>query len=173
MTPKGIVGLDLSLTASGIATLAGERTIISGPTKKRFNRYDLIWTAIKGELQEGDLVVIEGYAFGAKGQAIFQIAELGGIIRYNLWKEGFPFVEVAPACLKKYVLGKGGGKGTDKKAMLLETYKRTGMEFNQDDNQVDAFWLRQMGQLQYNIDTEIIIPMPVLNREAMSAVEWL
>lgn len=59
-------------------------------------------------------------------------------------------LQVAPTMLKKYVTGKG--TGVQKNQMLLHTYKRWGVEFN-DDNAADSYGLAriaaQLGETKY------------------------
>ncbi len=54
------------------------------------------------------LDALEGYGHGmARGYALTQLGELDGVIRTALFEAGVPFVEVAPATLKKYATGRG------------------------------------------------------------------
>ena len=46
-------------------------------------------------------IFIEGYSFGSKGQAVFQIAENGGILKYRL-KEYDYKIALGKALAKKY-----------------------------------------------------------------------
>lgn len=166
---REIIGLDLSLTGTGVATSEGTTTI--KPKYKGVERLIEIRTALELLIPFKSIVIIEGYSFGSKGRAVFNIGELGGVIRTWLCERSSPFAEVPPSNLKLYALGKGGGPGTDKHAMRMEAFKRGGIEF-EDDNQCDAWWLRQMGQYQYAFETETIIPMPEKNKEAFKKVEW-
>jgi len=50
-------------------------------------------------------IFIEGYSYGSKGQAIFQIAENGGILKYRL-KE-YDYKILVPSVIKKFATGKG------------------------------------------------------------------
>ena len=72
--------------------------------------------------------------------------ELWAVVRlacYHSLKEKearFP-LQVAPSMLKKYVTGKG--TGVQKNQMLLHTYKKWGVEFN-DDNAADSYGLARI-----------------------------
>lgn len=87
-------------------------------------------------------VAMEGYANGAKfGREL--AGELGGMVKTYLF-ESLPFVPVhvvPPTRLKKYVTGKG--TGVQKNQMLLQVYKKWGVEFH-DDNLADAFSLAHL-----------------------------
>ena len=47
------------------------------------------------------LVFIEGYSFGSKGQAVFQIAENCGILKYRLQQMMIDYDTVVPSVVKK------------------------------------------------------------------------
>jgi hypothetical protein len=63
------------------------------------------------------LIVIEDYAFAAKGR-VFNIAENCGLLKYLLYKEGYKFFTVAPSVIKKYATGKGNAT----KQMMYESF---------------------------------------------------
>jgi Holliday junction resolvasome RuvABC endonuclease subunit len=100
------------------------------------------------DMHEVSAVAIEGYAFGS--QMANMAGELGGVVRMTLW-EAFsqaypnakqPFV-VAPTSLKKYVAGKGAG--VSKSQMMLQVYKKWGVEYT-DDNGADSYGLAKIAQ---------------------------
>lgn len=86
------------------------------------------------------LVCIEGYAFARPNQA-HQIGELGGVIRVLLYESGLPWIEIAPAALKKFATGKGNAT---KDQIMLHVFKRWGFEAP-NNNIADAYALAQMG----------------------------
>ena len=51
-------------------------------------------------------ILIEDYAFGAKGK-VFNLAENCGLLKYLLYKGDYGFHTVAPSVIKKYATGKG------------------------------------------------------------------
>ena len=61
-----------------------------------------------------DMVFLEGYAFGAKGN-VFNIAENTGILKYKLQQLGNQYMVIPPTEVKKYATGKGNAK----KEMML------------------------------------------------------
>jgi len=139
-----IVGLDLSLTSTGVALDGG--TFRIRPKNKGVERLRLI----RGELQSFladmdaveciDLVVIEGYSFGSRGRAVFNIGELGGVVRVMLHEESYDFVEVPPTSLKKFATGKGNAP----KDAVLASAIRAGFRGDNND-EADAWWLWKMG----------------------------
>ena len=65
-------------------------------------------------------IFIEGYSFGSKGQAVFQIAENGGILKYRL--KQYDYKILVPSVIKKFATGKGNA---DKQAMYEAFTKET------------------------------------------------
>lgn len=59
-------------------------------------------------------VCIEGYAYSAQGNRIFQIAENTGLLKYKLYQLGIPVTIVPPTEVKKFATGKGNA---DKNSM--------------------------------------------------------
>lgn len=93
-----------------------------------------------------ELVVIEGYAFGARGSMVFSIGELGGVLRLLLYQKSIKTVEIPPTTLKKFVCGKGNVK---KNILIKEVYKKWGIDFD-DDNLADAYGLARIGSVIVN-----------------------
>lgn len=173
-----VVGLDLSLTATGICTgpmFAADPTTYHAETVNPGSRPDPERMAfIRDEVLDAtagtstDLVVVEGFSFASKGNAVYQIGGLGWIIRLALTEARVPWVLVTPSQLKLYATGKGSGKGTDKIAMGVAAMERAGVRF-EDDNQCDAWWLRLMGLDHYGVAP---VTLPAKNREALTKVDW-
>ena len=89
-------------------------------------------------------VFIEGYSFGSKGQAVFQIAENCGILKYRLQMSPTMLYDtIVPSVVKKYASGKGNA---DKQLMYDSFLKHTG---------VDLMKMFDMGKLN-NPVTDII-----------------
>ena len=98
-------------------------------------------------------ISMEGYAYGS--QLSNMLGELGGLVKVTAFthsnsKAGkYPLI-VPPTSLKKYVSGKGNG--VSKSQMLLNVYKKWGVEFA-DDNAADSYGLAHLvsnrGKLAY------------------------
>ena len=89
-------------------------------------------------------IAMEGTVLAS--QAALVLGELSAVVRlaiYDFFEEDderrFP-LKVPPMTLKKYASGKGNAK---KQEMLLQIYKRWGIEFN-DDNAADAYALARL-----------------------------
>ena len=97
-------------------------------------------------------VFIEGYSFGSKGQALFQIAENCGILKYRLQELNIPYDTIVPSVVKKGATGKGNA---DKLKMYEQFVKDTGInlikEFDQSKlnnpvtDVVDAYYVAKAG----------------------------
>jgi len=148
---KSFIGLDLSLACSGFSAFSKHGELLdSGVVKTKpqnytLHRYVQMATGILDSVKscQTPLVLIEDYAFGAKGK-VFHIGENGAIVKYMLWqKMGVPLSSirlVSIAHLKMFATGKGNAK---KDLIMREVYKRWGFE-GRDDNETDAFVLGKM-----------------------------
>lgn len=126
-----IVGLDLSLTGTGVAILrlsSGKwatpelhtvrpRPAPKGPVSRTYEAerlHDVVATLRGMQIFEGtSLVGIEDYAYGiGAGQTncIFELGELGGCVRYLLIESGIPFIEIPITVGKKWATGNGSAK---------------------------------------------------------------
>jgi len=154
------MGLDLSLTGTGLIILDGDtiikRTLIkSKPTGdlpiNELHRIRRIVSEIELEILNFDekeippinVAVIEGLAFMVRNAtALVQLSALNYMTRALLEDHKIPFVIVAPTSLKKFITGSGASK---KDVMLMETFKRYGVSIL-NDNECDAFGLAKIGE---------------------------
>ena len=160
-----VVGLDLSLTGTGVAhTVEGAvcTHLIKTNPKHRDGRLIQIRDTVREYVQGAELALIE--APTAKSFTSVISGMVQGIVRVVLVEEGVPYGTLMPNSLKKFATGKGTG---DKVPMAIAALKRAGLEFT-DDNQCDAFWLwvaanYQVGQPMYDL--------PALNRESLGKIK--
>lgn len=161
MSPR-VVGLDLSMTATGIADDDGHTSTIKPRTSGDRRLVEIAANAALAAIGS-DLAVIEdlppirAYALGILGM-------VHGAVRTALLGQGVPYALVPPMTLKKYATGKGNA---DKTAMALALYKRAGLELA-DDNQVDAWWLRAAG---LQLLGEPLVQLPAVQVAALEAVK--
>ncbi len=73
------------------------------------------------------IVVIEGYAYGARGNAMFSVGELGGVVKAWFKSMRVRLCLVPPTVVKKIITGKGNA---DKTTMALNVYKKLGVDFS-------------------------------------------
>lgn len=141
-----IVAIDPSLTASGYSVYDSVSntfgTWVFSPKTKGVTRLVEIRDFFKEFMthQKPDLAVIEGYAYGGRGQ---DMGEVGGLLRVCCFHDlGIKFIEVVPQHLKRYVCGKGNAQ---KDLMMMKCLSRWGVEFT-DNNKCDAYCLAQFGK---------------------------
>ena len=173
-----VIGLDPSLTATGIAIIEGDDIHVitvkskgeAGATlRDRHARLDNLRDRIMRHIQEADLVVIEQPAFSRTTGHHHDRSGLWWMIMdaLHLWTCGpDQIAEVTPGSLKKYATGKGNA-GKDE--VLLAVARRYPDFAVKDNNQADALVLAAMGcrHLGHPIDD-----LPKLHLTAMDAVKW-
>lgn len=163
-----IYGLDLSLTATGLATLAPEGhlnlfTFGTPPKMSVEARLTEMARQVAGRIVAPELVVIEGLAFGANDPSAHERAALHYIVRCNLWSDETRVLVVPPATLKKFITGKGSAK---KEMVILEVFKRWGVTAR-DNNEADAAGLAYLGLAFLGRLEQMTVPM----REVVSKLK--
>lgn len=158
-----IIGLDLSLTATGICLEDGT-TLTIRSKHRNMERLADIRSLILGIIPNTHLVVIEGYSYGS-GHGAHQLGELGGTIRLALYDASIPYVDIAPTARAKYATGRGNAA---KSLVVSEISARTGRTFP-DDNQVDAWILRAMALDHYGYPC---IDLPQTHRDSLKQITW-
>lgn len=139
-----ILFIDQSLRNTGVCILedGGKYHLMSiKPPKALRDEPRLLY--IHGKIQEIlrtykiQRVVIEGYSFGSRGRAIFQLGELGGMLKMLFYQLQIPFEVIPPTSHKKSTTGRGNAKKEDVvKAVIAFGYDVA------DDNQADAVSLK-------------------------------
>ena len=164
MTAANVIGLDLSITATGCTYTDGTTDTWKYPAKHGDKRLGYIATeVIEACVVPVDLVVIEDLPTHAHGAGITGMVH--GAVRRELLRLGVPYALITPATLKKYATGKGNA---DKTAMALALFKRAGIELA-DDNQVDSWWLRAAGMHHLGCP---IVDLPAAQVDALAKVAW-
>jgi crossover junction endodeoxyribonuclease RuvC len=162
-----IVALDPSLTATGVADSdRGPYLIVPPPGVTGEARNWQILKAVIQAVHGADVVLVEGYAFGAKGRAVFEIAELGGVLRLGFYTRGVRWVEVPPSCVKTLATGKGNSK---KDAVLAEAIRRLGYA-GSDHNEADALWVLQGALIHYGLPGAATLPQTHLR--GLDKIQW-
>lgn len=159
-----VLGLDLSLTATGIAYVDGGTATVKTRTVDGDRRLKYIVDAVGEATAQGvEFVVIEDLPKHAHSAGITGMVH--GAVRLALIEEAVPYVLVPAATLKAYATGKGNA---DKTAMALAAFKRGHIEFA-DDNQCDAWWLRAAGLDRLGTP---LFPLPEAQRVRLDKVRW-
>jgi len=94
------------------------------PIERFTNISDWVFKSIHtlSNVHQGMEIYIEGYSYGSKGQAIFQIAENCGILKHRLSERKLTYGIVVPSVVKKMATGKGNA---DKEKMYEQFTKDT------------------------------------------------
>ena len=146
-------GIDLSLSNTGLIIIDEEGDIVLEKSIKTspsgiktsvatIERIQNITHKIMEQLLRKNInkVAIEGFSYGSKGSALFQIAYLGYRVREAMLNNDIDVIEPTPGQLKQFATGKGT---TKKSEIMLQVYKKWGKEFS-DDNLADAYVLAQI-----------------------------
>ncbi|WMT42814.1 hypothetical protein RE628_11305 [Paenibacillus sp. D2_2] len=93
-------------------------------------------------VNDHDVVCIEGFSFGSKGQGVSTQYGVGFAIRFALQDMGIRFLDPTPSQVKKFATGKGN---TSKDNMVIPIFKTWKFE-HESDNVRDAFVLAQIAR---------------------------
>jgi crossover junction endodeoxyribonuclease RuvC len=138
------VGIDPS-TKTGLVILNRDGEIINqeevkSKLKSDPDRFVDLTESILEELHPNDIIAIEGFSYGSKGRGVSTQYGIGWLIRAELFKRGYDYIEVSPSAVKKFATGKGNEK---KENMVLPIFKHWGFE-SPSDNIRDAYVLARI-----------------------------
>ena len=164
------IGVDWSLSATGVCGELGGLRTLTPPTKDEVDR--LVWFFREAQALVRDLdllgtvLVFESPFMGQRSPGpTMQLGELYGVVKVALRHWQHRIVWVPPSTLKMYATGKGNATKPDMRAELI---KRCGLDIK-DDNQCDAWWLRAMALDQYGAPP---VELPASHRRALHSVKW-
>lgn len=181
MSAHRVIGLDLSLTSTGMSDGVQHRAVQTGPDEDMEPRLHRLVSSVcsfaRGNEtfpQQADLAVIEASAFSRNMQKGHEeLAALRYMVRHGLWQLGIPFALVPPSTLKLYTAGHG--KAT-KAEMVSALAARHGLDLSavkvKDGryDQADAFALAAMGYAW--IGSPLPTEGPPPPRASLMAVLW-
>lgn len=140
------LGIDQSLNATGLCRLDKdgrvERHQTVDPGRLRdVARLAYVKQSLVPLLSPGVLfVAMEGYSYNSVGR-VFELGEVGGVVRLLVHEHGLSYVVIPPVSLKKFATGNPSAEKED----MVEAAKRAGFDAS-DDNQADAFFLSQIAR---------------------------
>lgn len=157
------IGIDPSLTGFAVSLVSvsdpGKHVtkVFTSPNKGAV-RLDDIATFLDSEISwasDGHIqdVAIEGTVVRSPAASV--LGEVSGVVKQMLWANWqIRPLQVPPMSLKKFVTGKG--TGIQKNQMLLHTYKKFQIAF-EDDNAADAYGLARfvMGSHKLAYEKEV------------------
>ena len=164
-----VIGLDLSLTSTGVASSLGwTRRITTKPTDytTTFARLREIRSRVRDCVRNADLVVVEGLALGSQTGQHLTRAGLWHLVMESVDAAGIPWTEVPPATLKRYATGKGVAP---KDEVLLSVARRFPDWDVTNADEADALVLAAMGADHLG---HPLVEMPATHRSALDKVAW-
>lgn len=140
-----VIGVDPSLSSTGLACHDGRLETIKTKTEWGDKRLVHLSAGIYDEMDRISmdappaLAILEDLPVNAMSAG--KTGQAQGVIRLALLDEIALVLSIAPATLKKFATGKGNAN----KAQMRERFQVDTGTDNKDDNQVDAYYLRQYG----------------------------
>lgn len=181
-----VVGLDLSLTATGIAQINHPDrpvpswwtvTVGSKPPQQRVwvsvhERIHALAQQILREVTHAgpNLVVVEGPSLGSGGAGTWDRAGLWWLVYDGLQTAGWAVAVVPPSNVKTYAVGKGNGEGASKDDVLLAAARRYKDAPIRNNNEGDAMVLAAMGARWLGFPVEKSLPQTHLR--ALAKCQW-
>lgn len=159
------LGIDQSLNASGVCRLRVDGTVDAVGTVVPKGiidgaRLSFIKRAVAVLLDGVTHAALEGYSYNSVGH-VFELGEIGGVLKVLLQEHNVPYVVVPPVLVKKYATGSTSAK---KKHMLKAAREHGALVV--DDNQADAFFLAHIarayilpfvvGRFEHRYEMEVI-----------------
>jgi Holliday junction resolvasome RuvABC endonuclease subunit len=144
------LGIDQSLRSSGVAVISEDQKVrhlgrilpgkLTGVVRLAYIR-DALREVLAAE-PEIRFAALEGYAYDVGAGRVFELGEVGSVVKLTLHDSGVPFIVVPPASLKQFVSGTGQAK---KEQMREAVLKKWGRDVAQDD-ECDALGLAQVAR---------------------------
>ncbi|MFF1498672.1 crossover junction endodeoxyribonuclease RuvC [Streptomyces sp. NPDC058316] len=163
-----VIGLDLSLTSTGVALPDGTTYRIKTRSETGDRRLLHIRDSIRDDLAEHrpHLAVVEDLPKHAMAAGI--TAKVHGAVLCELLDAGVLYAYVVPATLKAFACDNGRA---DKAQMAAAAYLAAGAEFADDKggDQADAWWLRAAGHDWCGLP---LFSMPQAQRDRLSKAKW-
>jgi crossover junction endodeoxyribonuclease RuvC len=173
-----VIGLDLSLTSTGLACTCGIHRIKSHPSFEitQFSRLRMIRLGVMhhiygtpeicGRGKRADLVVVEDLALTRSTGQHLTRAGLWHLVMEGIDNEFIPYAVVSPTSLKKYVTGKGNASKDEVLAAAIRRYPTAPISGN---DEADAYALRAMGLDHLGHPA---VEMPKAQRAALDKITW-
>jgi crossover junction endodeoxyribonuclease RuvC len=175
---SAVVGLDLSLTATGIATPYGGVTTVTSKGHAgaslpvRHVRLRAVSTHVMRKITDGTspaddtMIVVEAPAFSRVTGHQHDRSGLWWLVVDDLMAWGHNVVEVTPTARAKYATGKGNAGKDEVLAAVIRRYPDVDVNNN---NEADALVLRAMGCDWLGAP---LAEVPKAHRAALDKVVW-
>lgn len=168
MSSPLVIGLDLSLTCTGVAG-EGWTDFIRPKNLRGHPRLNFLVDEVTSFIRNADLVVIEGPSFG--GGVKHRHEDLAGLrvmVRHACWRRSIPYALVPPSCRALYAAGKGSAP---KGQVRDEVSRRYGIELEgvARYDEADAYALLAMGRHHLGLP---LAAVPERNATGLNGCEW-
>ncbi|MBY8884818.1 hypothetical protein K7472_08155 [Streptomyces sp. PTM05] len=175
-----VIGLDLSLTSTGVAGADWARAFRPG-RRRGHERMEWLCGHVATAVEDADLVMVEGAAYAQGGQAgHHELAGLWWLITQHLWRRRVPYAVANPHHRTIYATGRANPAQEWPQAQRSRVAKgmvrsvvveRYGVECEGPGryDQADATVLAAMGLDWLGYPT---VPVPDTHRRALEAVRW-
>lgn len=167
-----VLGLDLSLTAAGLAVIDSRERLLAVAVcatdpkdGSRIERMDWIAETVIEHVSRFNpsLIIIEDYAY-SRPTSVATLGELGGIVKLALWRHtgvSECWMTVTSSECKKFVTGSAASKGGKERMIAAaqpyydEYERRTGCilppKMRANDNAADALGLTRLGLVKFPV----------------------
>jgi Holliday junction resolvasome RuvABC endonuclease subunit len=146
---RAVLGIDPSLSSTGYSYWHGARLVtgciesgkLRGPHRLFYIRMQV------GKLLDAcqpTLVAMEDYAMGARGNNMFHIGELGGVLKTLVWDRGIDILPIPPTVMKSIIAMNGRA---EKQHIMTALQVRFGITLTQHD-EADAAGLMVVGEMR-------------------------
>ena len=160
------MGLDLSLRGTGLMVLqegvpcewrhlptqAGDRESAISGVFKGSDEGCIEWIVsqigFSWKFWLPDLVVIEDYAYKARGRGKSVLAEVAGVCKNRLHRAQAPYLSINGMTAKASVFGKGHGHAS--KSETIQLVRGFWADCPENDDVADAYVLAKFGHLRYD-----------------------
>ncbi|MFJ9558228.1 hypothetical protein ACIRPH_30860 [Nocardiopsis sp. NPDC101807] len=164
-----VIGLDLSLTSTGLASSLGWTDRIKTKPDQyptTFDRLRAIRASVLSAARSANLVVVEQLAISSQTGQHLTRAGLWHLVMEAIDAADVPWVAVTTQTLKKYATGKGNASKDE--TMLAVARRFSEWEVSGND-EADALVLAAMGADYLG---HPIADMPKTHRDALDKVAW-
>lgn len=153
-----VIGIDPSLTSTGFALRDKQDRLksyaLGDNVLRGMPRIVMLRNAVSRHLdrEQPELVVYEGYALGFRGKTntIFDLGELGGVLKLLILEKGIDILLAPPNNLKLFATGKGNA---DKGQVALAVENELNVKYSTSD-QYDATGLLWMGEAYLQLSSK-------------------
>lgn len=141
-TTPAVVGLDYSLTSSGVALSPPTRVTLIQSQQKGHPRLHELKMSLRHLAKGAALAVVESGSYRSTSSTFHQLAGGWHILTHELWELGIPYAEVAPSTLKAYATDDGHATKQQMVNAARRAFPRTPVV---NDDAADALFLAAMG----------------------------